>query len=243
MLVAARDGAWAKSGYTAHDYVQVGLIAMWDGIENAGWGLHDADSTEWKDLTENHSSFSVSDDKWGVDCLIKYSNSVSVVDSVMFRDAVLSGNVSMEVVCRLVREYIALQDSTPICLCKAANSSSSRDYWFWCSSKNVWQTVCKRRLSGGEKNLEKLNISCLERCLLSFSGDAIYHNGMITNQLVDDGGYTDIGTTLQLGRLGGFNYFHGEICSIRLYNNNLSAEEIAHNYAVDKSRFGIGGDA
>ena len=50
MLIAARAGVWTKSGYTAKDYVQDGLIAMWDGIENAGWGVHDPNATVWKDL-------------------------------------------------------------------------------------------------------------------------------------------------------------------------------------------------
>lgn len=35
---------------TARDYVQDGLIAMWDGIENAGWGVHDASARTWKNL-------------------------------------------------------------------------------------------------------------------------------------------------------------------------------------------------
>ena len=39
--------------YTARDYVQDGLVAMWDGIENAGWGTHDDAATVWKDLTGN----------------------------------------------------------------------------------------------------------------------------------------------------------------------------------------------
>ena len=50
MMLGTRTGAWAKSGPTAKDYVQDGLIAMWDGIENAGWGSHDSDITIWKDL-------------------------------------------------------------------------------------------------------------------------------------------------------------------------------------------------
>ena len=51
MLSAARTGAWAKKrGYTARDYVQDGLVAMWDGIENAGWGVHDPNATVWTDL-------------------------------------------------------------------------------------------------------------------------------------------------------------------------------------------------
>ena len=35
---------------TARDYVQSGLVAMWDGIENAGWGTHDPNATTWKNL-------------------------------------------------------------------------------------------------------------------------------------------------------------------------------------------------
>ncbi|HBO99087.1 MAG TPA: hypothetical protein DD637_04540 [Verrucomicrobia bacterium] len=37
--------------YTARDYVQDGLVAMWDGVENAGWGLHDSAAKSWKNLT------------------------------------------------------------------------------------------------------------------------------------------------------------------------------------------------
>lgn len=39
-----------KKGPTARDYVQDGLVAMWDGIENAGWGVHDNSATIWQDL-------------------------------------------------------------------------------------------------------------------------------------------------------------------------------------------------
>ena len=34
-----------------NSYVKDGLVAMWDGTENAGWGTHDANATTWKDLT------------------------------------------------------------------------------------------------------------------------------------------------------------------------------------------------
>ena len=37
-------------GLTARDYIQDGLIAMWDGIENAGWGVHDSNAAIWKEL-------------------------------------------------------------------------------------------------------------------------------------------------------------------------------------------------
>ena len=41
--------AWA-SGYTSASYVQDGLIAQWDGIDNVGTGTHDPTATTWKDL-------------------------------------------------------------------------------------------------------------------------------------------------------------------------------------------------
>lgn len=35
---------------SAEHYVQDGLIAMWDGIENAGWGVSDPDASVWRNL-------------------------------------------------------------------------------------------------------------------------------------------------------------------------------------------------
>ncbi|MBO7689193.1 MAG: hypothetical protein J6V72_22630 [Kiritimatiellae bacterium] len=36
--------------YDSASYVTNGLVAHWDGIDNAGRGLHDAETTTWKDL-------------------------------------------------------------------------------------------------------------------------------------------------------------------------------------------------
>ena len=36
--------------YTSASYVQSGLIAQWDGIDNQGTGTHDPTATTWKDL-------------------------------------------------------------------------------------------------------------------------------------------------------------------------------------------------
>ena len=59
MMLGARTAAWAKSGGgvpTARDYVQDGLIAMWDGIENAGWGVHNQNERSiWVDLVGGHN--------------------------------------------------------------------------------------------------------------------------------------------------------------------------------------------
>ena len=41
------------NGWTAYSYVQKGLKASYDGIDNAGTGTHDATVRTWKDLTGN----------------------------------------------------------------------------------------------------------------------------------------------------------------------------------------------
>ena len=40
----------SKEYVPASAYVQEGLIAMWDAIENVDWGIHDSSATTWKDL-------------------------------------------------------------------------------------------------------------------------------------------------------------------------------------------------
>jgi hypothetical protein len=47
------DYAGNKTTYSAKSYIQDGLIAMWDGIENVGYGVHDENATVWKDLVGN----------------------------------------------------------------------------------------------------------------------------------------------------------------------------------------------
>ena len=43
----------ARAAVDAHSYVQKGLVACYDGIDNAGTGTHDATATTWADLSGN----------------------------------------------------------------------------------------------------------------------------------------------------------------------------------------------
>ena len=53
LAVLAGLVAGNASGWTAYSYVQKGLKASYDGIDNAGTGTHDATVRTWKDLTGN----------------------------------------------------------------------------------------------------------------------------------------------------------------------------------------------
>ena len=69
------------SGADACDYVQRGLVAHWDALENAGAGVHDANATTWVDLTGNGfqdaSRYSWSErglEMLGKDCVAKLAH-------------------------------------------------------------------------------------------------------------------------------------------------------------------------
>ncbi|MBQ6102403.1 MAG: hypothetical protein IJL06_01905, partial [Kiritimatiellae bacterium] len=50
-VLAAATGA--RAALTSRSYVQKGLVACYDGIDNAGTGLHDAAAATWADLSGN----------------------------------------------------------------------------------------------------------------------------------------------------------------------------------------------
>ena len=63
MLLGARQFFERRAAPTptARDYVQDGLIAMWDGIENVGYGQHDDNATSWADLTGGGANWLLKD--------------------------------------------------------------------------------------------------------------------------------------------------------------------------------------
>ena len=46
-------GGVALADIQVDSYVQDGLVAQWDGIDNAGTGTHDPAATTWKELKGN----------------------------------------------------------------------------------------------------------------------------------------------------------------------------------------------
>ena len=69
-MCAARNALLSGGAkLSAKSYVQDGLVAMWDGIENAGWGVHDASATTWTDLIGGITPTANSTLTWGDDCI------------------------------------------------------------------------------------------------------------------------------------------------------------------------------
>lgn len=211
--------------WTARDYVQNGLIAMWDGIENAGWGTHDPNATVWKDLV----SGSLSTLEQGV----SWTSNSAKTSEIGTRWAAVSGNTANDVLSltavfktydSTTLQFIYLNTYRRNCLGITTNSLGI----------GLRQSIPITTPSGKVWSLT-VNYSTTS----SQTADAAYVDGSInTNR-----GSSNFANPQSYGSNigGGYNngWFSGEIYNIRAYSSALTAEEIAYNYIVDKIRFNL----
>ena len=231
MMLGARTAAWAKGGYTAKDYVQDGLVAMWDGIENAGWGMHDAAATVWKDLVGSNDL-----QKKGTGSLVWGENCANLLKNVYFElssftemyNAVIAGAFSFETV-------FAVDDVSNI------NGSifglgNKRTLWAYVNETVTIQTHLRQSASSiplGENHLGEVHV-------LSFNGESVFIDGTKYADVASSTTSRTGNSMFSLGKLPILNDFmNGRIMCTRSYSLALSASEIATNYTVDKDRFNL----
>jgi len=126
----------------------------------------------------------------------------------------------------------------------AIGDNSNRHLWIWESfaqgsggmtfSKFVYNTNLGSTypvLSVDDKGL--LTVSYKDGVANSFVGTDPDKSVVIASkQIVGD-------QPIYIGKIPGYNTYGGKIYCVRLYNRALTQSEIAHNYDVDKARFGL----
>lgn len=224
MLIADRNGmvSTKKSAPTARDYVQTGLVAMWDGIENVGYGQHDDAAITWKDLVgSDDQTISASspwfwtDNSYKVESPNVYQNIANssggtdpTYAEVCFRNGVPPSG-----------EKFVLHFRGQKCLAVGAYTNIGGGFLKYSSLSEGTHSV------GIDWTAPKVTDNGVE---LSGSGSA--------------GTWYSSNVSLQIGYFGNNRYpFYGELFSIRLYSSALTAAEIAANYAVDSIRFNLTG--
>lgn len=267
MLIGARNAAWGgKKGITAKNYVQDGLVAMWDGIENAGLGRHDANATVWKDLSGNgHDALCASNGPgWEDNCCIVLPTtqvvSVASYVSAVWKVPSLSYN----------NLYPLVSSDSGYTIELVLMQTSSRQYvnvkgsgFFYGAISTTWYGEnCHYDLTSNDNNWDgrfEGDTSYLGKqgqILLSSNSKADTRNGY--SIVVDFRNKTTAAyyNGIMLGELGfacvqGNKYGRFAFSPIisayegnrtftsRLYSRALTAEEIAHNYEIDKTRFGL----
>ena len=224
MMLGARTAAWAKSGggvSTAKDYVQDGLIAMWDGIENAGWGVHDPNATTWKDLTGNGNDLIVTKPGLWSDNAFNFDGT-----KCCYREDNLDGSIYFEscVFLRTGRWIINLSNKP----------SYTR---FMVLSKNRQNIMGKSPTSyiftadvGSRVATVGFDYSSVLDC---------YQNGVKIDGLIySDEWNNGVGVSVGYRPAGSYTGA-GIMHRLCVYNRALTNAEIAANFSVDKARFNL----
>ena len=230
IAVGACVCALGAMAYTSKSYVQDGLIAQWDGIDNVlldGVRLHDANAEVWSDLTGNGNDFAVGS-YWGTQ-----------LDS--WTDTSLKAKSCYNVPCnKSCSDYVTIE----IC--------AKHNQMYQClfnSGDGLKKFIAVMNNSIQFYNAANMNYDIGKAAFFqaaavhspTVSSPVVYTNGVPTARISSDSwGDNTAGTCL--GR-GVDNYqFTGEYYAIRLYNRALTPEELAKNAKIDAVRFlGAGG--
>ena len=240
MILGARTGAWAKDGGWINPYVTDGLASMFDSVWNVGGGLSDRTSDRWFDVVSpayiEFENFKHHDDakiEWTDNAVeITYMNGVGHGMTPVLDAFYNIGSATIEFVARNNgnndnRNYIF-------------GSWSNHDYGIYeiCVGRYI---VNNSVVTSPPKSLTNKLASFSFVC--DGSDTLFYRNGEYKGVKSHD---TFIQPTIQdefvaIGNRYEYSDFTflGAISSIRIYSKPLSAEEIAANYTIDKSRFNL----
>lgn len=201
-------------------YVSDGLVAAWDGEYNTGVS-HDDNAPNWIDCVNGFVLNGVNP-QWGDKySLFEVSSYFSGTDSSVFSQNYVE--IVVKLAASLGRIYrIRAYDTSPNILC----FHSSNGIAIATTANNSFAVATKDTLLSYHVDYSTHNLWC--------NGVALSPSGTYSEP--NSGLYT-IGASYWRGNYRDF--FAGKIYCVRIYNRQLTAEEIAYNYNVDKERFGL----
>jgi len=232
VCLAAMATPMAALAGSASLYVQDGLIACWDGIENAGAGVHNTAATVWKDLLGGCefalAGVTVDDDRMTFTGDTSSYGTLSAEDTESTFVAAKDG--TMEIV------YVSRSTSLQVLLQSTAESGLA--FGLYNASSIITHTA------GSTDNKPLIQFSSgttTNSVSVRFTSGApasAIANG--ESRTLSGGNYwgsPDASMTFIGKRASNASAFSGSIYCIRLYNRQLSNEEIAANHAIDIKRF------
>ena len=227
-LAAAGAGAVGTSSY-----VQDGLIACWDGIENAGAGVHVADTNVWKDVKGGYefslTGVTVDADRMTFDGSSTSYGTLDNAGSTATFGAAKNGTMEIVFASRNgASNQVLLQSTTGIGLAFGFYQGNIL-------SSTIASPIYPFPSFGTATNSVSIRYSS------SKPVSPIYTNGWaLAASSSNDAWGSPNGSTTFIGvratKANGF-HFPGSIYCIRLYSRQLTDEEIAANYLIDQLRF------
>ena len=212
------DRKMMKTIPTARDYVQDGLIAMWDGIEG-GW----ANIVGGHEQMEFVGTHQLKNDYVYID---GRSGSYGIVNGLSLG----SNPTTQEFVVKIDdRDGYGriIAENTGLCL-SGIGESMFRLYGFGLDANISYNVIFGERMS------VSLGIGNEKVDHLYLNGESIKLPNTIN---VVKSNYPSVATFFnrEAGRRG----ITGELCCARIYNRVISDQDIAANYAIDKARFNL----
>jgi hypothetical protein len=236
-MIAARQIAFGKAagakGPSAKDYVQDGLVAMWDVVENISLGESDHSRPYVYNIAPNGPVFTINNvtfDEATMSYSTPSSSSHTKIDPALVNGFV-NRNCTVEF---LTAEANASANGWGAA---AAQTVDGFAYVFVSVGKNsLWVS------KDGTQRFDTLDPTDKRHSSIVISGNTMssYCGGVFDKsatflsqgyQYVTQFGFLSI-PRYNVSRASGMRCF-------RLYNRALTAEEIAHNYEIDKARFGL----
>ena len=213
--------------YTFDVYAKGGLVAHWDGIYNVGVGQHDDAATDWADLSTGGHDLAGISDYGAFTADGEFKKSKNGAKKFGFGLAAKT----YEVVCDLTGYssgwFVPLSLSDTYYPTLRINGSKLEMFYGY----------SKYGFSINVPDGRKFTLAC------STSG-ALYVNGVLAKDCPGYVSYTDYWGTNEDCTFGGSSVNHNNnntknhgFYAIRLYGQELTAEEIALNAEIDRRRF------
>ena len=226
MMLGARTGAWAKSGYTAKDYVQDGLWLQFDTIENNGFGRYDYDLTYWKD---NISGIVLNP----VNGKFRFTGNAFEWTSVDRLHSVASEDARINLASTVQTLEVVTTKASPVFTIQGINGFDG-----WVSSRigaNSDGAVSLKASDPGDGLAYLAMTADGEQMRIYINGVNVATGGVIKNS------YSKITNPILVfnGNVGSSGMSSGKVCAIRHSTSCFTPEQIAHNYAIDKARFNL----
>lgn len=225
-----------EGGISAKSYIQDGLVAQYDGIENVAYGRHDSTTKYWYDLTKHEDPFHciyVQRMYWGENYMFSTGH---VLNTAIPRDYSANG---------FTYEMVTVQAWTK----PSFGSQPMRQNLFgfnWMTGDNRYRAAVMGSSTGVMFNNKNWPLCFNERtftAVLYPDGQGnMYIGGLNYVYPVTDASHpcnlTSSSMALWIGPNNGA-WENPGINAVRLYNRALSEEEVEWNHAVDVLRFGI----
>ena len=230
-------------------YVTNGLIAMWDGEDNQGTGVHDASATNWVDITGNHAPMAFrANPTVGARSYYVGAGGGCVKSAPDIAAALNAEAATIEIVCN-VRSMV---DNASLFAC-VDGDSGNRIAWVRTSTVSGMRgivSVAEYKATTFYDPYPKFDteVNAVRSYTFTYSADAcrVYKDGSSTigASVVNKGVSGNTATAAfsigqRISQNGGFSAATSDmdVYCVRVYSRVLTADEIAANHAQDVKRF------